>query len=216
MFGAALVALVTIAATVEAHHSFAMYNLRIMTVMTGVVTRVDPAPEPSTDLLCRNERRAPRTSSAARTANRSSGPSRWEVPRRWPGRASPSTRSRPALSSALACTPCVTVSPPGSREGGLFKCPDRTPPRTRDALRLGLRAYGHRQRAATNTDGTIAASGTIPPGPAGFCHGLGVRDERVDNGYPKGLARLSHGFSSRGVGDAVRARRAPGGRRRRT
>ena len=28
------------------------------------------------------------------------------------------------------------------------------------------------------------------------------------------LARLSHGFSSRGVGDAVRTRRAPGGRRR--
>ena len=31
-----------------------------------------------------------------------------------------------------------------------------------------------------------------------------------------GLARLSHGFSSRRVGDAVRARRAPGGHRRRT
>ncbi len=30
------------------------------------------------------------------------------------------------------------------------------------------------------------------------------------------LARLSHGFSSRRVGDAVRARRAPGGHRRRT
>ena len=36
-------------------------------------------------------------------------------------------------------------------------------------------------------------------------------------GFPaEALARLSHGFSSRRVGDAVRARRAPGGHRRRT
>ena len=44
MFSAALIAVVALAATVQAHHSFAMYNLRITRVFTGVVTRIDPAP----------------------------------------------------------------------------------------------------------------------------------------------------------------------------
>ena len=51
-----------------------------------------------------------------------------------------------------------------------------------------------------------------------------LRSEQKIKGLSRGqrvktlllLARLSHGFSSRRVGDAVKARRAPGGHRRRT
>ena len=45
--------------------------------------------------------------------------------------------------------------------------------------------------------------------------GWGFLENRRPDTY-RDLARLSHGFSSRRVGDAVRARRAPGGHRRRT
>ncbi|HEY5569795.1 MAG TPA: hypothetical protein VIM81_21430, partial [Gammaproteobacteria bacterium] len=44
ILAAALVAALMLAAPVWAHHSFAMYDLRITKVFTGVVTRVDPAP----------------------------------------------------------------------------------------------------------------------------------------------------------------------------
>ena len=41
---AALGAAVMLAAPVQAHHSFAMYDLSKTKVFTGVVTRIDPAP----------------------------------------------------------------------------------------------------------------------------------------------------------------------------
>src|SRR3990172_11568624 len=44
MFAAAFATVVMIAMPVQAHHSFAMYDLKITKVFTGVVTRVDPAP----------------------------------------------------------------------------------------------------------------------------------------------------------------------------
>ncbi len=43
-FAAALAVAVLLGAPVQAHHSFAMYDLRVTKVFTGVVTRVDPAP----------------------------------------------------------------------------------------------------------------------------------------------------------------------------
>ena len=42
---AALGAAVMLAAPVQAHHSFAMYDLSKTKVFTGVVTRIDPAPK---------------------------------------------------------------------------------------------------------------------------------------------------------------------------
>lgn len=44
VFAPLLAAAAMPAAPVQAHHSFAMYDTEVMRVFTGVVTRVDPAP----------------------------------------------------------------------------------------------------------------------------------------------------------------------------
>ena len=86
--------------------------------------------EPPADLLRADERRSARTWSAARTASRSSGPSRWPARRSRRRTASRSTRSRRARSSASALHPLRSGQPAGSRESAraMFKCPEKTPP----------------------------------------------------------------------------------------
>jgi hypothetical protein len=127
MFGAALVALVTIAASVEAHHSFAMYNVRITTVMTGVVTRVDPAPNHLQIFFAQMN---PERTNVERGAD--DEPIVWSVEM---GGSAQMARQGISVNSfppgtvfSVGLHPLRNGEPAGSREGGLFKCPGRTPP----------------------------------------------------------------------------------------
>ena len=136
MFGAALVALVTIAASVEAHHSFAMYNVRITTVMTGVVTRVDPAPNHLQIFFAQMN---PERTNVKRGAD--DEPIVWSVEM---GGSAQMARQGISVNSfppgtvfSVGLHPLRNGEPAGSREGGLFKCPGQDAARTRDALRLG-------------------------------------------------------------------------------
>lgn len=127
MFAALLAATVFLAAPVQAHHSFAMYDPMITMVHTGVVTRVVPAPNHLKIFYARMN--------AART----------NVERDADGK--PIIRSVEMGGSAQMAKEGISVNafppgtifsvgfhplrngdPAGAREGGLFKCPEKTPP----------------------------------------------------------------------------------------
>jgi hypothetical protein len=127
MFVAALVAALTLAASVEAHHSFAMYNTRITVVMTGVVTRVDPAPNHLQIFFA--EMNADRTNVVRGTDGE---PIVWAV--EMGGSAQMARQGisvnayQPGTVFSVGLHPLRNGDPAGAREGGLFRCPDRTPP----------------------------------------------------------------------------------------
>lgn len=127
VFAAALTGAVLTAVPVQAHHSFAMYNADVMKVFTGVVTRVDPAPNHLQIFFAEmNEERT----NVKRDED--GEPIVWSV--EMAGSAamarqgvSVSTFPRGTVFS-VALHPLRNGQPGGTREGGLFKCPDRTPP----------------------------------------------------------------------------------------
>lgn len=127
VFAAALTGAVLTAVPVQAHHSFAMYNADVMRVFTGVVTRVDPAPNHLQIFFAEmNEERT----NVKRDED--GEPIVWSV--EMAGSAamarqgvSVSTFPRGTVFS-VALHPLRNGEPGGTREGGLFKCPDRTPP----------------------------------------------------------------------------------------
>jgi hypothetical protein len=123
----ALAGAVVLAAPVLAHHSFAMYDLRITKVVTGVVQRVDPAPNHLAIFFATmNEDRK----NVERDAN--GQPIIWSVEMAGSAmmaRQGVSVNSfPPGTVFSIGFHPLRNGEPAGTREGGMFRCPDRTPP----------------------------------------------------------------------------------------
>ena len=127
MFGVALVVAVALVATVQAHHSFAMYDLRITQVVTGVVTRIDPAPNHLQIFF------APMNAERKNVERDANGePIVWSVEM---GGSAQMARQGISVNSfppgtvfSVGLHPLRNGDPAGAREGGLFRCPDRMPP----------------------------------------------------------------------------------------
>ena len=124
---AAFVAVVALAAPVEAHHSFAMYNTQVVRVFTGVVTRVDPAPNHLQIFF------APMNAERKNVERDAKGePIVWAV--EMEGSAQAARRGisvnsfPPGTVFSVGLHPLRNGETAGAREGGLFKCPERTPP----------------------------------------------------------------------------------------
>ena len=127
LFGAAVITVVMFGAAVQAHHSFAMYDLRITKVFTGVVTRIDPAPNHLQIFF------APMNAQRNNVERDADGePIVWSVEM---GGSAQMARQGisvntfpPGTVFSVGLHPLRNDDPAGSREGGLFRCPDRTPP----------------------------------------------------------------------------------------
>lgn len=123
----ALGAAVLVAATAEAHHSFAMYDMRQTMVFTGVVERVDPQPNHlQIFFVPMNEER----SDFMRDEN--GDPVSWTVEM---GGSAMMAKQGVSVNSfprgtvfSVALHPLRNGDPAGSREGSMFKCPPRTRP----------------------------------------------------------------------------------------
>ena len=123
-FGAALL-LTTLVA--QAHHSFAMYDLSKTEVFTGVVTRVDPAPNHLQIFF------APMNAERKNVERDENGePVIWAVEM---GGSAMMARQGVSVNSfprgtifSVALHPLRNGETAGSREGGMFKCPESTPP----------------------------------------------------------------------------------------
>ena len=124
---AAFTAAATLAVPVQAHHSFAMYNMSETKVFTGVVTRVDPAPNHLQIFFApMNQERK----NVERDAN--GEPIVWAVEM---GGSAQMARQGISVNTfprgtvfSVALHPLRNGEPAGAREGGLFRCPDNTPP----------------------------------------------------------------------------------------
>jgi hypothetical protein len=118
---------VVLAAPVSAHHSFAMYDLRITNVVTGVVQRVDPAPNHLAIFFAIMN---PDRKNVERDAN--GEPIIWSVEMAGSAmmaRQGVSVNSfPPGTVFSIGFHPLRNGEPAGTREGGMFRCPDRTPP----------------------------------------------------------------------------------------
>lgn len=114
-------------AAVQAHHSFAMYDLRTTRVFTGVVTRIDPAPNHLQIYF------APMNAERKNVERDATGePIVWAVEMAGSAqmaRDGVSVNSfPPGTVFSVGLHPLRNGETAGSREGGLFRCPDRTPP----------------------------------------------------------------------------------------
>lgn len=112
---------------VEAHHSFAMYNMGETQVFTGVVTGIDPAPNHlSINFAQMNEERTNVVRDEDGNAiiwtvemGGSAQMARQGVTvAAWP----------PRTVFSVALHPLRNGEPGGSRDGAMFRCPDETPP----------------------------------------------------------------------------------------
>lgn len=126
-FGLALVAAVMLAVPARAHHSFAMYDMRATRVFTGVVTRVDPAVNHLQIFF------APMNAERKNVERDAKGePIVWAVEMEGSAQAARQGISvntfPPGTVISVAMHPLRNGEPAGSREGALFKCPERTPP----------------------------------------------------------------------------------------
>jgi hypothetical protein len=126
-FSAVLAAAVTLAAPALAHHSFAMYDVQQTKVFTGVVTRVDPAPNHLQIFF------APMNAERKNVERDANGdPIVWSV--EMSGSAQMARQGvsvntfPPGTVFSVGLHPLRNGEPGGSREGGLIKCPERTPP----------------------------------------------------------------------------------------
>jgi hypothetical protein len=123
----ATAAAVMLTASLSAHHSFAMYDTRVVRVFTGVVTRVDPSANHLQIFF------APMNQERKNVERNGKGePIVWTVEM-----AGSAQMARQGISVntfpvgaifSVGLHPLRNGQPAGSREGGLFKCPDRTPP----------------------------------------------------------------------------------------
>jgi len=114
-------------AGVQAHHSFAMYDLDTIKVFTGVVTRIDPAPNHLQIFF------APMNDERKNVQRDEKGePVVWAVEMQGSAqmaRQGVSVNSfPPGTVFSVGMNPLRNGEMAGSREGGLFRCPDRTPP----------------------------------------------------------------------------------------
>jgi hypothetical protein len=127
LFVAALAVTVALVATVEAHHSFAMYDMNVTNVFTGVVTRIDPAPNHLQIFF------APMNEDHTNVQRDAAGKEIvWSVEM-----AGSSVMARQGVSVnsfppgtvfSIGLHPLRNGQTAGTREGGIFRCPDRTPP----------------------------------------------------------------------------------------
>lgn len=112
---------------VQAHHSFAMYDMKTLKVFTGVVTRIDPAPNHLQIFF------APMNAERKNVERDEKGePVVWAVEM---GGSAQMAREGVSVNSfppgtvfSVALHPLRNGENAGTREGGLFKCPERTPP----------------------------------------------------------------------------------------
>lgn len=114
-------------APVLAHHSFAMYNAKKTEVFTGVVTRIDPAPNHLQIFF------APMNDERNNVERDSEGePYIWSV--EMAGSAVMARRGisvnsfPPGTIFSVGLHPLRNGDLGGAREGGLYKCPEKTPP----------------------------------------------------------------------------------------
>lgn len=110
-----------------AHHSFAMYDMKTMRVFTGVVTRIDPAPNHLQIFF------APMNAERKNVERDEDGePLVWAVEMAGSAqmaRQGVSVNSfPPGTVFSVGMHPLRNGEKAGSMEGGLFKCPERTPP----------------------------------------------------------------------------------------
>lgn len=128
-FITALTAAVMLAAPAQAHHSFAMYDIRVIKVFTGVVTRVDPAPNHLTIFFApmnhertnveRDERGEPITWAVEMGGSAQMARQGISV-HTYPRGTIFSVGMHPLRDGGLAGS--------RSRVGGMFRCPDKIPP----------------------------------------------------------------------------------------
>lgn len=113
--------------SVQAHHSFAMYEMNTIKVFTGVVTRIDPAPNHLAIFF------APMNADRKNVERDEKGePIVWAVEM---GGSAQMAREGVSVNAfppgtvfSVGLHPLRNGENAGSREGGLFKCPERTPP----------------------------------------------------------------------------------------
>jgi hypothetical protein len=123
----ALALLATTGISVQAHHSFAMYDVEKTLVFTGVVTRVDPAPNHLQIYF------APMNAERKNVERDATGePVVWAV--EMAGSAQMARQGvsvnafPPGTIFSIGLHPLRNGDTAGTREGGLFKCPEKTPP----------------------------------------------------------------------------------------
>jgi hypothetical protein len=116
-----------LAAPAQAHHSFAMYDLKITKVFTGVVTGIDPQPNHLQIFF------APMNADRKNVERDASGePVIWTV--EMGGSAQMAKQGISVHTFTRGTVFSVGLHPlrngkfGGSREGGMFKCPEKTPP----------------------------------------------------------------------------------------
>ena len=118
---------VMLAAPVWAHHSFAMYDPMITMVFTGVVTRVVPAPN---HLKIFYARMNAERNDVERDAD--GKPVIWSVEMGGSAQMAQQGISvntfPPGTIFSVGFHPLRNGDPAGAREGGVFKCPQKTPP----------------------------------------------------------------------------------------
>ena len=116
-----------LAASVQAHHSFAMFDSEDHEGLHRCRHPHEPGRESPADLLCADERRAQeRRTRRGRPADRlgveMDGSAQWR-------REGVSVNAfPPGTVFSVGLHPLRNGQPAGSREGGMFKCPDKTPP----------------------------------------------------------------------------------------
>lgn len=111
----------------KAHHSFAMFDLNSTTVLTGVVTRVDPAPN---HLQIQFAQMNDERKNVIR--DEKGDPILWSIEMQGSAqmaRAGLSVNSfPPGTVFSAGLHPLRNGDTAGFLEGGLFRCPDKTPP----------------------------------------------------------------------------------------
>ncbi len=127
LFTAAAAIVAVMAVPVQAHHSFAMYDVQATQVFTGVVTRIDPAPNHLAIFF------APMNAERTNVVRDEGGePIVWSVEMAGSAqmaRQGVSVNSfPPGTVFSVGLHPLRNGEPGGTRDGGLFRCPDRTPP----------------------------------------------------------------------------------------
>lgn len=125
--GTTLMLSALMAPNVMGHHSFAMYDTTKVMVFTGVVSRIDPAPNHLQIFF------APMLEDRKNvTRDDKNQPIIWSVEMEGSAqmaRQGVSVNSFPAGTVfSVALHPVRNGDPAGVRVGGLFKCPERTPP----------------------------------------------------------------------------------------
>jgi hypothetical protein len=126
--GAALVAAVTIAVPVEAHHSFSIFDAEVTKVFTGVVTRVNPD---ANHLQIFFAPLNPEHTSVVRGEDGKAFV--WAVEMEGSAQAARNGISvstfPPGTIFSVGLHPLRSGQPAGAREGGaIYKCPEKKPP----------------------------------------------------------------------------------------